>query len=121
MGTAFLAATEAGTHPAHQAALLAADDEATALTRAFSGRTARGLRNRFMAEWAGRDAELLPFPIQNALTRDIRQAAAKQNRPELLSMWAGQGAGMARRASVQELVDAWVTEAEAVIKRLSPS
>lgn len=111
LGTAFLAATEAGTHPAHQAAVLAADDTATTLTRAFSGRWARGVRNRFVTEWE--DQDVLPFPIQNALTRDIRQAAARQNRPELLSLWAGQAAGMTRRASARELIEAWAAEADA--------
>jgi nitronate monooxygenase len=45
-----------------------------------------------------------PYPIQNALTGEIRQAAGKQNRLEMMSLWAGQGAGLARALPAAELV-----------------
>lgn len=97
MGTAFIVCEESGAPEAHKAAILEATDDATAITRAFSGRPARGIRNRFLLELAGRDTELPLFPIQNALTRDIRGAAARQDRPEFMSLWAGQAARLARR------------------------
>lgn len=117
MGTAFLTAGESATHPSHQAAILESSDESTALTRAFSGRWARGLRNRFMQDLASE--EVLPFPIQNALTRDIRQAAAKQGHPELMSLWAGQASALAQEAPVAELVARWTREAAEVVSRLT--
>lgn len=94
MGTAFLACAEAGIAPAYRAALAAACETDTDLTRAFSGRPARGVVNRFM-----HDAEdaALPFPLQNALTRPMRTAAARAGRAEMLSLWAGQGVPMLRR------------------------
>ncbi|HEY9855578.1 MAG TPA: DUF561 domain-containing protein [Stenomitos sp.] len=116
MGTAFLTADESATHPSHQSAILQSSDESTALTRVFSGRWARGLRNRFMQDLAAE--AVLPFPIQNALTRDIRQAAARQGHPELMSLWAGQASALAHEGPVAELVARWAQEASEVALRL---
>jgi nitronate monooxygenase len=118
MGTAFLASTESGAHPRHKAAVLArSDDDRTALTRAFSGRLARGFRNRFMVEIEAAGA-ILPYPAQNALTADIRRAAAAQDRPEFLSLWAGQAAPLSVSKGAAEIVDDLVTQTKAVLKRL---
>jgi nitronate monooxygenase len=119
MGTAFLACPESGAHPEHKAALLGCSDESTVITRAFSGRPARGLANRFTETMAAHAAELAPFPIQNALTRDIRQAAAKQNRPEYLSMWVGQAAPLATTLPAAEVVRATMERARRVIAQLA--
>lgn len=105
MGTAFLLCEESGAPAAHKAAVLAATDDATAITRAFSGRPARGIKNRFLLEMAEHERELTSFPVQNALTRDIRGAAGKQGRPEFMSLWAGQAAGLARRTRSQKAAD----------------
>jgi len=121
MGTAFLTTAEAGIPEAYKAAILAAGAADTRITRAFSGRPARGIANRFMAEVeAGVEgptggAAVLPFPYQNALTRSLRSAAAKAGRAEFLSLWAGQGLGMARRQGAAELVERLAAEtAEAI-------
>jgi len=113
MGTAFLVTDECGIAEAYKQLLLAAHDDATRVTRAFSGRPARGLVNRAMME-IERDggAAILPYPYQNALTRPMRSAAAQQNRPEFLSLWAGQGAGLARRMPAAELVATLVRETD---------
>ncbi len=116
MGTAFLTCEEAGVPPAYQEALLAADETDTALTRAFSGRMARGVRNRFLTEMADHDP--LPFPIQNALTRPMRAAAAAAGKADYLSLWAGQGVAMARRQSAGDLMARLVRETDATIARL---
>lgn len=118
MGSAFLDAAEAGTSAPYRAALRAADDEATTITRAFSGRGARGIRNRFTTAMTSHDTELLPFPIQNALTRGMRNAAAARGDDGLLSLWAGQGAPLVRSGGVAELVAEWSRQAEEVIARL---
>jgi nitronate monooxygenase len=65
----------------------------------------------------GGDA-ILPFPMQNALTRPLRTAAAKQGRAEFLSLWAGQGVRLARRQSAAELVARLANETEAAVARL---
>lgn len=120
MGTAFLTCDEAGIPEAYKAAILGAREHETRLTRGFSGRPARGIVNRFMTEMDAAEAagEVLPFPLQNALTRPLRSAAAKQGRTEFLSLWAGQGLGLARRRPAAEFVAELARETEAVIARL---
>src|SRR5712664_2542851 len=116
LGTAFLRCPEAGTSGPYRAALREARDDSTVITRAFSGRAARGLANRFTREMSGEP--LAPFPVQNALTREIRAAATKAGDSGLLSLWAGQGAPMLREEPAREIVARIVREAEAVIARL---
>jgi nitronate monooxygenase len=121
LGTAFLATHEAGAAEVYKAAILAADEDATRVTRAFSGRPARGIVNRFMREVDPAGEAIPAFPIQNALTRPLRTAAAKQGRAEFLSLWAGQGARMAHRQSAADLVARLVEETRAAIRGLRPS
>jgi nitronate monooxygenase len=116
LGTAFLLCPEAGTSAAYRAAVREARDDSTVITRAFSGRSARGLANRFTREMAG--AALAPFPVQNALTREIRAAASKAGDSGLISLWAGQGAPLAREVPARELAARIVREADAAIARL---
>ncbi|HEX6291308.1 MAG TPA: DUF561 domain-containing protein [Herpetosiphonaceae bacterium] len=119
MGTAFLTCDEAGIPEAHKAAILQAGEHQTSLTRAFSGRPARGIVNRFMHEAESTAEAILPYPIQNALTRPMRSAAASQGRADYLSLWAGQGLRLARRQSAAELIARLAREAEAVVRRLA--
>jgi len=120
MGTAFLTCAEAGVPDAYKDAIHAAQASETLITRAFSGRPARGIANRFMTEVEGSASQpaILPFPYQNALTRPLRTAAAKAGRSEFLSLWAGQGLGLARRQSAADLMERLVAETEATIARL---
>jgi nitronate monooxygenase len=120
MGTAFLTCHEAGIPDAHKGAILTARENQTRVTRAFSGRPARGIVNRFMTELErGGGEAILPFPLQNSLTRSVRTAAANEGRAELLSLWAGQGVRLARRQSAAQLVARLAAEAEAVTKRIA--
>jgi len=122
LGTAFLVCDEAGVPEAYKAALTRAPEDRTTITRAFSGRPARGVVNAFMedVERAGPGA-IPPFPLQNALTRPMRNAAAKAGDIERLSLWAGQGLRLARRMKAAELVRVLVEECEAVRRALSKS
>ncbi|HEX7005326.1 MAG TPA: nitronate monooxygenase [Trueperaceae bacterium] len=117
MGTAFLTCHEAGVPEAHKEAILTAREDSTRVTRAFSGRPARGVRNRFMDEIEAA-AEPLPFPLQNSLTRGMRKAAARAGRGDLISLWSGQGVRLGRRTGAAELVAAVAAELEATISRL---
>jgi nitronate monooxygenase len=123
MGTAFLTCDEAGAPEAYKAAILNAREHETRLTRAFSGRPARGIVNRFMTEFehSGARGSILPFPLQNALTRPLRSAAAQQGRAEYLSLWAGQGVRLARRQRAAELVERLALETEMAIGALPTS
>jgi nitronate monooxygenase len=87
LGTALLRAPEAGTAPAYRAALADPRFTETTVTRAFSGRAARGLANRFIREFDGKAPAV--YPQVNQLTRPIRTAAGVAGDPELLSLWAG--------------------------------
>jgi len=118
LGTAFLTCDEAGVPGAYKQAIMDAHEDQTRVTTAFSGRAARGIINRFMRE-IDATGEVLPFPLQNALTRPLRTAAAEKERTEFLSLWAGQGIRMARRQPAADLVAALVKETEAAIDRLS--
>jgi nitronate monooxygenase len=121
MGTAFLTCDEAGVPEVYKAAILKAREHETRLTRAFSGRPARGIVNRFMTEFehSGAGGSILPFPLQNALTRPLRSAAAQQGRPEYLSLWAGQGIRLARRQPAAQLLERLASETETAIKALT--
>jgi nitronate monooxygenase len=95
LGTAFLATPESGAPAAHKAAVLSATDASTAVSRVYSGRYARGIVNRLGRELEPYEAELAPYPLHNALTRDLRGAAARAGNPELMSLVAGQSARLA--------------------------
>ncbi|WP_119155506.1 NAD(P)H-dependent flavin oxidoreductase [Caldimonas tepidiphila] len=106
VGTAFLVADECPLSAPYREALLGADGADTVLTAAFSGRWARGLGNEFTRafEGAAERGELPDFPLPNALTRPMRQAAAKAGRAGLLSLWAGQAVGLARARPAAEIL-----------------
>ena len=113
MGTAFLTTHEAGILDGYKDAILGAGEHETRITRAFSGRPARGIVNRFMSE-VDASGTALPFPHQNALTRPLRQAAVKQGRIDMLNLWAGQGVRLARRRGAADLVTQLVREMDEV-------
>lgn len=112
MGTAFLATPESGIVDAWKQALVDADGE-TRLTRAFSGRLARGLPNRAM-RLLGRFEEKVPaYPVQNALTQPFRSVAAKREDADYLSLWAGKGVARIRQLAAEELIAVLAAELEA--------
>jgi nitronate monooxygenase len=104
LGTAFLASPESGASAVWKRTVLAQPADATAVTRVYSGRPARGVRNRFMIEMEAHSAALPGFPAMNALTRAIRSAAAAAGDRGPLSLWAGQGAPLARALPAGELI-----------------
>lgn len=104
MGTAFLTTEESGIGEAYKAALPVSRSEQSRVTRAFSGRPARGIENAFMRDAEAIAADILPYPLQNALTRPMRTAGGKAGNLDVLSLWAGQGAPLARRESTADLI-----------------
>ena len=105
MGTAFLACTEAGTSAPYRARLLETPERRTRTTRAFSGRFARGIENRFMDEMETKGTAILPFPAHNKFTRDIRGASTAKGSADFLSLWAGTGKGELWQGSAAALID----------------
>ena len=89
VGTALLGTTESGASAVHRAAIADRSGGETVLTRSFSGRPARGIRNRFIDQY---DA-VAPsgYPAIHYLTSPIRKAAAAAGDPEAVHLWAGTG------------------------------
>jgi len=100
-GTAFLRSPESGAHPLYKAALADPRYTATTVTRAFSGRPARGLVNEFIVEHA--DAPPA-YPELNNATRPLRAAAAARGDTERMSLWAGQGYRLAAELPAAEII-----------------
>jgi nitronate monooxygenase len=99
LGTAFLDCPEAGTSPVHREALRS--EGTTALTRAFTGRSARGIRNRFMDEYA--DAPHA-YPEVHSMTSPVRQAARRDGDRELVNLWAGTAYPLGRSEPAADVV-----------------
>ncbi len=116
IGTRFLLAEEAGTHPAYQQKLMDANEEQTVVTKNFSGRPARAIKNRFLSEFEEMGTQPLPFPSHNTVTRDIRAAAAKQGNSEFMSLWAGQSLRLINgKASAAEMIGEIMEDARNII------
>ncbi|MED3668070.1 nitronate monooxygenase [Geobacillus kaustophilus] len=110
LGTAFLRCPESGAHPLHKQALADPRFVETAVTRAFTGRPARGLVNRFMAEY--RALAPAAYPHVHHMTKPLRAASAKAGDPEGMSLWAGTGYRLARELPAAELVEELKRELE---------
>ncbi len=96
IGTAFLRTPEATISPLHRAALARARDDATRLTNVFTGRPARGLVNRFVAEVGPMCEDAPQFPLAAAAAAPLRAAAEKLGSGDFSPLWAGESAALAR-------------------------
>lgn len=105
LGTALLATEESGAHPLYKEAVLDAEEGCTVVTKAFSGKSARGIHNQFITMMA--NTRVAPYPIQNDLTKKIRSEAAVQGRPEFMSLWAGENVHETVSGSVSQIVEAF--------------
>ncbi len=103
VGTAYLLADEAGTNPVHRAALTDAAFAETAVTRAYTGRWARGLVNRFMSDHADAPAG---YPHLHHLTAPLRAAAVSAGDAQVAHLWAGTGHAQARSAPAADITEA---------------
>jgi nitronate monooxygenase len=92
MGTVFLACEESGASPLHRQALRGEKAGHTALTKGFTGRLARGIHNRLLAELNQEGTTILPYPLQRRLVRNLAIPAESAGRSDLLPLWAGQSA-----------------------------
>jgi nitronate monooxygenase len=124
MGTAFLTTKQSNISAVWKQSLQAAKPTETSLTRAFSGRYARGLRNEFIADFEAIQSEVPAYPIQNALTGGLRKQAAAVGNAQCISLWAGQGVSQVQRRSVDidasALVFDLVSETQVAIETLNP-
>jgi nitronate monooxygenase len=114
MGTAFLACEESGASRLHREALLGTKAGRTALTKGFSGRLARGINNRLMEGLNSEGTEILPYPLQRALVRNLAVAAEAAGRPDLVPLWSGQSAPLATCTDVSVFLESLVAAVSAV-------
>jgi len=114
MGTAFLLADEATISKPWRCRIETVPDDATAVTRAFTGRNARGIENEFMRTLRPFEGEVPAYPVQNRLTRELRVVGGRLGDSEVLSLWAGQAVSLTRAGPAAELVQAWWEEAKQV-------
>jgi nitronate monooxygenase len=108
MGTVFLACEESGATTFHREAILSGKASRTSLTRAFTGRLARGIHNRLQEEMNRPGVAVLPYPLQRALMRSLAVPAQQAGRSEFLTLWAGQSAGLAQYPDVATLLQSLV-------------
>src|ERR1700676_4289890 len=102
LGTAFLLADEAGSSPVHRAALQDPQFTETVVTRAFSGRYARGLRNRFVDEHEAQAP--FGYPQVHWLTSPLRAAAVRAGDPQADNVWAGTEFRQTKSGSVAQIM-----------------
>jgi len=118
MGTRFLLAHESGAHPAYRRRLLSASETGTVVTRVFTGRPGRVLRNRFTEEYAG--PEPLAWPLQGAAAGDIYAASQARDDGDYSPLFAGQGLRMlTKEQRAAEIVEEIVTGASDLLNVLS--
>jgi nitronate monooxygenase len=120
MGTRFLLALESGAHRAYRRRLLSATETETVLTRVFTGRPARALRNRFAEEYLGSGSQPLAWPLQSLAASDIYGSSQAADNEEYSPLLAGQGLRMLKKEQgAAEIVEEILAEATADLSRLS--
>ncbi len=118
VGTAFLACEESNADPTHRQMLFSPAARHTGLTRVFSGRLARGIRNRLMDELQPHAAQLPQYPVQNWFGSVLKKAAVAQQRADLMSLWCGQAAPLLTHRNARALMAALVSETSSIMKAM---
>jgi len=105
IGTGFLRTPEAKIPHGYAERIGQTEAHETRLTRAFTGRAGRAIRNRFVDATAPDSPAPAPYPVQRGFTRLMREDAARANDPERMQMWAGQSARLAQAQPAAEIID----------------
>src|ERR1700729_1428629 len=119
IGTAYLRTPESTISSLHRAALASARDDATRLTNVFTGRPARGLINRFVAEVGPMCEDAPQFPLAAVAAAPLRTAAEKRGSGDFSPLWAGEAAALARDEGAEVLTRRLWADASAAISDLS--
>jgi nitronate monooxygenase len=118
IGTAFLSCAGSGASKAYRAALGSQAAKWTGLTDGFTGRLARGIRNRLMDELTDMKSSPLPFPLQHAVTQTVASPASAQEKAELMTLWAGQSASLRHCTEATEFMTQLIAEVDACFSRV---
>ncbi len=119
MGTAFLGCPEMSVLDAWRASLGSAAAEDTKVTKVVTGRPARAIRNRYIEEVEALNEDLLPYPAQYSVSRDLRKSAAERDDAGFMSMWAGQGVSLIRNQPVAEFMRDLVASTRELMVKLA--
>jgi len=119
MGTVFLACEESGASRLHRETLRRRDAKHTALTKGFTGRLARGIRNRILEDLNQAGTEILPYPLQRELVRNLTIAAEAAGRADLVTMWAGQSANLSTCTDASAFLTSLVKEVSEIAGPIS--
>jgi nitronate monooxygenase len=119
VGTAYLTMDEAGTDATYRSVLANAREDQTCITKVYSGRPARSVRNRYADEMAPYEDELPPFPITYNMNKTVRAAALKAGRSDLSPFWSGQAVALNRGGGAADLTRAIVAEADALLAKVA--
>ena len=114
IGTAFLACEESGANALHRDAILNGQARRTGLTKGFTGRLARGVHNQLLEELNRPGVEILPYPLQRFLVRNLTILAEKARNPELLQLWAGQSANLSSHGDATSFLKAMISEVSSI-------
>lgn len=115
IGTAFLACDESNAHPVHRAALRAQHESNTVLTRGFTGRLGRAIRNDLADAVSAAGVRYLPYPYQGDLVAAVKQSALARGRADLAPFWSGQAAPLIKHTRAADLFAALVGDASVAI------
>lgn len=111
MGTAFLATTQSNASQDHKDKLFTAEARYTTLTKVFTGRLSRGIRNRLTEELKNHDDLFAPYPLQSKFMGLLKAYPATSNsNPEFKSFWAGQSASLLKHRDAKILLETLVSE-----------
>jgi nitronate monooxygenase len=110
IGTAFLACDESNALPIHREMLFSDAAKYTTLSRAYTGRLGRGLTSRVAKEIAGKEENVLPFPLQTTLISPLRKAALDQQKWDMILFWGGQIAPILKHTKAKELMHSLIEE-----------
>ena len=119
IGTAFLACVESNATPHHRDVLHSERALHTVLTRAFSGRLARGISNPVSEAYETGAGRPLPYPVQAQLARALRETAQARGSEAFTPLWAGQSARLVRDRHAETLLQRLVEEVDAYFAELS--
>ncbi len=117
IGTAFVPCAGSGASEAYRSAFSSFAAKGTDLTDAFTGRLARGIKNRLMNEFRHVSSPPLPFPVQHALTQTVATPASAQGALELMTIWAGQNTSLCHSTDATEFMTRLTAEAETVFSK----
>ncbi len=107
MGTAFLTCDESNASSLHKKRILAGNENSTCITSAFTGKPVRGFKNQFVIQTEQKfsNNELLPYPLQHQITKELRRNANSSGDSEFAGLWSGQGTRLSRSLPVAALMN----------------